>query len=242
MITIAFTVSCRRPKYLARTVQSWARCRGEAQFVFSLEPPIREFRVGEFTQWVHATFPHAVVIVHPQRLGCNANTYQAMRAGFGLSGFTVVAEEDIEVSDDAIEYFTWASETYRSSPEVFAACAHVKDAGTGTAADVFRAPWFSPLVWGTWRDRWEDQLQPGWLAFQDSWDAHARFRLFDRGSVSIFPALSRSRHFGENSTMVPKTADGQPNFFHRSALTSCFFSAYGPQQYAEAAVEGATLY
>lgn len=245
MITVAFTVSCKRPRYLERAVESWARCayRGEARFLFSLEPPPRSFGVAGFGQYVKNLLGDATVIVRPEHLGCNRNTYQALRDGFAVSDFTVLAEEDIEVSDDALGYLIWSAEKYRRVPEAMAVCAHVKAAGDGGQADVFRAPWFSPLVWGTWRDRWQHLIEPGWDAYQHGWDGHVReVGASNPERFSVFPALSRSRHFGESSTLTPRQAGGAPNYFHRTALTSCFSTDYGRQEYREARVAGATLY
>lgn len=243
MITVAFTVSCKRPRYLRRAVESWARCRGPARFLFSLEPPPRSFGVGEFTQWAREGLRDVEVVVRPRHLGCNVNTYRALSDGFRESDFVVLAEEDIEVADDTLEYFTWAQAAYQSTPGTVAVCAHVKEAGDGGPADVLRAPWFSPLVWGTWRDRWEELLSPGWLEHPHAWDGHVRMTgAADLSRRCVFPARSRSRHFGERSTITPARADGTPNYFHLSALTSCFAWEYGQQDYREAQVTGAVLY
>lgn len=243
MITVAFTVSCRRPRYLRRTVESWAKCSGEARYLFSLEPPPREFGIGDFIQWAHNGLGEVEVIARPQKLGCNANTYQAMRDGFRKSDFVVLAEEDIEVANDTVAYFNWASEAYRDDPQVLAVCAHVKKSDHGTEDGVFRAPWFSPLVWGTWKDRWEALLEPGWQTWADSWDALVRTVNAERSTNCVFPQLSRSLHFGETSTMTPRQASGEPNYFHRTALSQCYRPAYQPVIYREGCIPlGVELY
>jgi hypothetical protein len=245
LITVAFTVSCRRPRYLRRTVESWARCRGEARYLFSLEPPGREFGIGEFIQWAHHMLGDVEIITRPQPLGCSDNTFHALRDGFKKSDFVVLAEEDIEVADDTLEYFTWASGAYRDSSQVLAVCAHVKGASeTATESGVSRAPWFSPLVWGTWRDRWEGLLAPDWREPEGGgWDGYVRKLNAERSMECVFPHLSRALHFGESSTLTPRTAGGGPNYYHRTALSQCFSPAYGSQDYQESVIPfGMELY
>jgi hypothetical protein len=244
MITVAFTVSCRRPRYLRRTLESWARCRGEAQFLFSMEPASREFGLGQFVHWARSVLGDVKVVGSHERLGCNRNTYKALDEGFRQSEFTVLAEEDIEVASDALEYFTWASQEYRGDPQVLAVCAHVKEGGQGACVEgVARAPWFSPLVWGTWQAKWEALLEPGWRQCPDSWDAHVRTVCAERSLCCVFPDMSRAVHFGENSTQMPRQANGDPNYFHRQALSQCYRPHYEPQPYREGGIpRGTVLY
>lgn len=241
VITVAMTVSSRRPRYLRRAMHSWAHARGDKQMIVAIEPPDRDFGIAEFQQWM-SSFPGPVSIVRaPEHLGCNANTRRAMELGLSANSFAVLAEEDIEVSEDVIEYFEWASERYREDETVLAVCAHVKSS-TGADDEVVRAPWFSPLIWGTWADRWENLLAGPWKDYTDSWDALVRSVCHDRQLQCVYPARSRSLHYGENSTLTPKMAGGQANYFHRSALSQCYERYRGPQSYREAPVEDIVLY
>lgn len=244
MITVAFTVSTRRPRYLRRTLESWAQVRGldRVRLVFFLEPPIRVFDVGAFTQWAR-TLPAAEVHVERSnwQLGCNANTRRAMSAALRLDDFAVLAEEDTVVADDIVEYYEWAACEYRTLP-VLAVCAHVKAAGAGTSADVFLAPWFSPLGWGTWADRWENVISPGWEKYGSGWDGHVRDVRHEAGLDCAYPALSRTRHFGDRSTLTPPQAGGRPSYICQTAVSQCYQQHYGPQVYREVPVTGAVLY
>lgn len=241
MLTIAMTVSCRRPRYLRRAVNSWAAARGDKRLLLSCEPARREFGLGEFRRWLRSFPGETEVDPSPVHLGCSANTARAVSLALRRDSFAVLAEEDIEVADDVVEYFTWAREVYRDDPSVLAVCAHVKDSGRGED-EVIRAPWFSPLVWGTWADRWENLLAGPWQGYQDSWDALVRTVRYERGLVCVFPARSRSLHFGESSCCTPRQASGEPNYFHRTALSSCYSAHYEPQQYREAKDADVVLY
>lgn len=216
----------------------------DAHVILSLEPvhPRSGFPLAEMRSWVQRIFPSWEAHMAQQPLGCTPNTRKALALGFGRADFTILAEEDIEVADDVLEYFTWA-QRYRDDPDALAVCAHSKEAGSGTECDVFTAPWFSPLVWGTWRDRHDSILVPAWEQQKVPWDAVVRDTgAAHPGRYCVFPACSRALHFGEVSNHTPRRADGAPNYFHLSALSKCYRPHYDQQDYRETQVAGAVLY
>lgn len=233
---IAFTVSGLRQKYLRAALDSWAAARGvqDWHLLFCLEPCHKFFPVAEFTGWVRGAFASAEVQVNPARLGCLRNTRHAMRSAFALGAeFAVLAEEDCCVSTDALEYFCWARDTYAADAQAAAVCAHARHTDRGGQGEVVRQAWFSPIVWGTWRDRWAELIDPTWAASAgntESWDDHLRHVLYDAGRVSIFPVRSRSLHIGEMSTLTPGLL---AEWFYRQARSDCFDPARPPQNYRE---------
>lgn len=245
MIAIAFTVSCRRPRYLYRCLESWSQVRGirDAYLVLALEPvhPLSQFPIGQVRSYMARTFPgHHEITVASEPQGCTPNTRRALARAFQVADFAILAEEDIEVADDVLEYFAYA-QRYQGSPDVLAVCANTREHGDGTEADVFTAPWFSPLVWGTWRGRHDDILAPAWAQRDVPWDGTAKEVLSTRQMLGVFPAWSRALHFGESSNMTPRSANG-PNYFYRQALSNCYRPHYDPQEFRNAVVSGAVLY
>ena len=104
-----------RQKYLRQALGTWRRARGigDWHLLFSLEPCRLNFPVAEFTQWAKRVFASSEVSVNDQRLGCLRNTRRAMRLAFASgAAFAMLAEEDILVSEDVLEYFSWARDTY----------------------------------------------------------------------------------------------------------------------------------
>lgn len=247
VITVSFTVSCQRPDYMVRTLESWSRVRGiEKAGMFLCLEHYLPWRKGEakaaeaekkfegFEDFIAGRFPQARVVRNPARLGCLLNTRRAMQYALGQSEFSVLAEEDIEVSDDILEYFTWASEHYRNDPSVLAVCAH-SVASAGGAGDVVLAPWFTPLVWGTWRSRWGMMLahwtpQPG---YPEGWDYNIRM-LTGRMVQCAYPAMSRSQHFGAQSTMTFSSPVTGSNYFHDRSQSTTFQPHYEPQEFRAA--------
>lgn len=235
---VAFTVSCAREKYLRETLDSWTRARGsrECKMVFALEPPGSQFPVEAFSEFARRSFP-AGVSVHPapRPLHCLANTRRAMELALQQEDFGAVAEEDLEVADDVLEYLAWASEAYREDKNVVAVCAHARASQLSDSAAVVRAPWFNPLVWGTWRDRWTEVIAPQWQAAdwsgnRESWDLQLMTTVSTRGLHSVFPVRSRSVHRGEVSTQYTYELG---RAFWPSSISDCYAPHYEPQAYRE---------
>ncbi len=236
---VAFTVSCLRQKYLRETLRSWAKVRGvqDAVLVFALEPPEQVFPLADFTQAVQRAFPGAQVHASRQHLQCLKNTHRALELAFASPGtdFAVVAEEDLEVADDTLEYLAWARDAYAGDENVLAVCAHARGSLLDDPAAAARAPWFSPLVWGTWRDRWEHVISPNWkpgvgTGNPQSWDVNIQLLVRDGGYACVFPARSRVLHRGQAST---QTAYPLSEYLYGRSVSECYAPHYGPQDYRE---------
>jgi hypothetical protein len=174
------------------------------------------------------------VAVADQHLGCLRNTRRAMRLAFASGAeFAICAEEDLLVSTDVLEYVSWARAAYGNEEKMTAVCAHSLRTEHGGTADVVRSTWFNPLVWGTWKDRWEDFIDPGWGPLDgnsESWDNNLRVQVNTAGRESVFPVRSRSLHIGQTSSITPGLLS---EYFYRGALSSSFTEDRPPQQYRE---------
>jgi hypothetical protein len=123
-----------------------------------------------------------------------------------------LAEDDITVSTDILEYFEWAREEFRDDPEVLAVCSfdsHLESPGhVFGPGDVTKQRWFSPLVWGTWTDRWSNVLRDTWdFDYSYSgWDWHVRRDILVDRWHCVFPRQSRSTHIGQfrGTHMMPE--------------------------------------
>jgi hypothetical protein len=235
-VIVAFTVSCLRQQYLRAALESWAKVRGvrEATMLFALEPPANNFPAAEFAAFAARSFPGSSVHVADERLGCLRNTRRAAELALEREDFAVVAEEDLEVADDTLEYLAWARDAYAQDKDVAAVCAHTRASRLKDPAVVARAPWFSPLVWGTWRDRWENVIAPHWgpgdHGNPESWDLNLMLQVKNSGLASVFPARSRVMHCGLAST---QTSWPLSEYFYAQHRSGCYTSRYGPQDYRE---------
>ena len=133
----------------------------------------------------------------------------AIEAGFAPGpDFVILAEDDILVSTDVIEYFTWAVDPTGTTrgPAVTTYQHASSPRPPGKPADWSRDSHFTCWVWGTWRDRWETLLRDSWDTsyaengggpLQRGWDWGFRNRLIIGGGMAmIAPSLARSQHIG----------------------------------------------
>jgi hypothetical protein len=232
---VAFTVSGQREKYLRATLEYWRKVRGigDWSFLFSIEPCEQVFPVEAFHGWATRNLPDVTVLVNRARQGCARNTHQAMSHAFAAGAqFAVLAEEDIQVSTDTAEYFTWAAGKYDGAG-LAAVCSHVKASSGGRPDQVTRASWFSPLVWGTWAHTWEKFVSGTWglrFANREAWDTNLRACIQKAGMTSLFPVQSRALHFGEISTL---TTSQISQHLYDLSQSECFELDRGRQDYIE---------
>jgi len=236
--TIAFTVSCQREHYLRRALNSWGRVRGiqDAHLLFCLEPTRTvhsPFPMAEFRNFLFRNFRSFDIRMNEQVLGPTGNTKNAMVTAFTVNpdDFVILAEEDLLVATDILEWFTWA-QRYREDAQVVTVSAHAHRS-TGQPDQAVRVPWFSPLVWGTWKDRWQDFIAPGWGGLPDNpgaWDANLRSRIAGAGLCTLFPARSRAQHIGQVSTLTPGLL---AEYFYGASTSTCFSPDYPPQAFTE---------
>jgi hypothetical protein len=240
-VIVAFTVN-NRPAYLRQTLESWSRVRGigDARLEFSCEPGCPE-AVAECH--MSASFARRGLITqHVQRMGVLGNPWQALEAGFLSGDFVILAEEDLIVSPDVLEYFTWAQH-YRDDPSVLGVTTYQHHEQPGGLAGAAPADWSADdqwhfWVWGTWRDRWQALLRDSWDftytengggPAQRGWDWNIRNRLvLGEGMKMIAPSLCRSQHIGEygGAHCTPDQFEG--------LLSSCYAGPdVPPQDYQE---------
>lgn len=214
MTRVVFTGYQRVP-YMQQTLQSWREVRGVENciFDFHLEPgPQQMVELCESVDFTESTWIHQ----NDQVLGVQRNPYAALMCGFDNTAqdnagrdittpyprpddFVILAEEDLVVASDVLEWFAWAQNLH-SDPNVLCVTANQFEEQTGGLSGAVYVPWFHCWVWGTWRDRWEDLIAPDWTFEYEhrGWD----WRLNDywcgeKGMVTAAPSMSRSQHIGQ---------------------------------------------
>lgn len=241
-ITVAFTVTGMRPKYLKAALDSWHAVRGVQQVPLLVRhEPIQNQLIGELREAMTEAFTDARVDVNPEWFGCARNTRVAMEDAFrDGADFAVLAEEDMIVSSDVLEYFAWAAQAYRHDPDVMAVSAHSFH-GERDRSAVVRRVWFNPQMWGTWPGKWEQFISRGWKGIPgnaEAWDADLRERFGLAQVRCIFPLVSRVQHEGEVSTLTRMPLAG--HFYHQFRSHS-FEPDIPPQEYHEVEDPGPSL-
>lgn len=208
MNAIVFT-AYDRPSMLRSVLQSWEKVRGihDWFFIFRIEPSPREPEVRKVIRdFTDRTRLNAQISTNHRVLGVLHHPWAAFEDAFRDFEFVVRAEDDLRVSDDILDYFTWAELTYRQRPDV--ATIHAYTDGKGvTPHGVHTLPAFNPWIWGTWRHQWQSFMRDTWdhdySTFNETpghnsgWDWNLDTRIFpERGLVGVYPKMSRVDNIG----------------------------------------------
>jgi hypothetical protein len=215
-----------RPEYLKEAVHSWNQVENilDWEINYFLEPS--ELQKEMIYQFSRLECGELWGTVHDQKLGVLTNPWFAMQHSFSMGAdFTVIAEDDIVVSRDVLNYFNWAMKHYKDDKNVLAVLAFSKvEAGANMSEEysdqqiVTNTSSFCPLVWGTWKDRWPE-ISANWDFNYSSgnpdgseagWDWNMT-RLAEKTKRHfVFPMLSRSDHIGEHkgTHMIPADFPG----------------------------------
>ena len=241
---VTFTVN-NRPEYLRETLESWSRVRGaeDAAFYFRCEPGCPEARAicEDFTGRFGG-----IVTENPRRYGVLGNPWAALEMAFAVCedprDFAILAEEDLIVSPDVLEYFGWC-QRYADDPDVLGVTTYQHDEQPGGLSGVGPADWSRDDRWhfwvcGTWRDRWQNLIRDDWdFTYRENgggpgqmgWDWRIRNLLvIGKGMKMIAPSLCRSQHIGRHGG-----AHCQPQDFERLLSPSFAGPDVPPQEYRE---------
>jgi len=220
---------------LRETLESWKRVRGAKDWhLYALiEPSSHIQQTVELFNSLFDENPFASkeILVNPQIYGPQHNPWVGMERLLHQKSndFAVCTEDDHPVSDDILEFFSWADEAYRDDPEVGTVCAYSKVSGLQDA--VARYVGFSPWTWGTWRNRWQSVIGPTWdhdystyngfPGNQSGFDWNLNTRVFPRlGLSTIYPQESRSQNIGVyGAHALPELFEQSPSFtLHRNPV------------------------
>ena len=143
---------------------------------------------------------------NPRRLGCSANTYNALVTGFRSTEFVIVCEDDVLFARDALKFFEHCRDAYRDDKDVFTIGAYSRRiCRPKEYYHLRRSGWFTPWGWGTWSDRWA-QIEAGLrhrLDDKDPWDVITNHEI-RKGRFQVIPFLARTQNVGgEGGTYCP---------------------------------------
>lgn len=211
-ITIAFTVY-DRVEYLKQTLDSWSHVRNKNNynFVFKVETSERlDDIVKTIESFKNKNGCSIKTIINDPKSGVGKNQYEALSLCFDELGSeaVIMAEDDVVVSEDILEYFEYVFKKYKDDKEILTACSHRYVSPT-TKDVIIKEQSFDPWVWGTWKTRWDQFLKNDWDlenfellgTLVGGFDYHIVYRVLpNNGLVSIFPAETRSKHIGRTGT------------------------------------------
>jgi hypothetical protein len=217
----------RRPYYLEPVLKAWAAADSigdVSRFVIALDPSTdRAVRQRALIERMRCRFPCPVEVV-PQSERAQKSPSAHRAIGEAASNcfqdpaldFLVFGEEDILPSSDVLTYMAWARDRFAEDQQVLCVLAHnkggqgwdpaepIQDADAGQET-VRLLPYFNPWIWGTWRRRWQQVLEPTWDWECDSggpatsgYDWQIATRIIPAGYyVCVVPDASRSQNTGK---------------------------------------------
>jgi hypothetical protein len=224
-----------RPYYLNPTVDTWNEARGIDRWnttVF-IDPSELTDQTIDAARRLNTDL---LISVNKQKLGVLKNPWNALDFAFTYGAdFVILAEDDVAVSQDILEYFTWASEKYVNHQEVLCVNAF-SQLNNGSENEVTKDRTFSPLVWGIWKNRWNNLLKDTWDkdystgkpdGSEAGWDWNINRIIKREDMLVIKPLHSRSDHLGEHGG-----THMTPDWYSTSRGTN-FNQIRGQQQYTE---------
>jgi len=210
MNTSVVMIAFRRPYYLQPVLESWSKVRGVQDltlFRISLDASDRTTEMINVIK--EADFPVDLRVNNPA-LTVEINPVESVSAAFREFpevDFVVLAEEDLLVSSDVLEYMNWASKEFQEDKRHLVVCSHSSTDDSLDFQAVNKGQQFNAWVWGTWRDRWFETLEPTWdrnYSTGDAecpasgWDWNINCRIMPRGGFcSVWPDVSRSQNIGQ---------------------------------------------
>lgn len=215
-------ISCKRPKYLSRAMESVFRTqRDPARFPLIIS---QDGDDAQMAQMVEAKYASAGVAFHmrheheasaeqlARRSGRTKSSLgyvriaqhfgYALRRVFDELGFgqAILLEEDLEVSPDFFSYFGAMLPMLRSDPDLFCVSAWNDNGYDRLVADSresYRTDFFPGLGWMIDRNMWAE-VHDRWPSAY--WDEFMRRPDVRKGRHCIRPEVSRSFTFGEEGT------------------------------------------
>lgn len=196
-----------RVEYLKQALESWSKVRklNQFNFVFNVEPSEKFEEIKNIIMdFFEKTEITGSIKMNNRVMGCATNTWFSFDNLFKEYDFVILAEDDILVSKDILEYFMLLEEKYKYSQEVAIISANTKW-HTNNPSLIVREQAFNGLIWGTWKDKWETYFKNTWDFNYSSglgsgpsgWDWNITLRILPLNNLfSIHPHVSRSQHIG----------------------------------------------
>jgi len=132
-----------------------------------------------------------IVIVNDRNLGCGLAIKTAIDRGFSYGDRVIHLEDDIIVSNDALNYFEHALNAHEDNERVIGVCGFSRSDGPVSQYSLVQ-DWY-PWGWATWKDRWK-HLKAVWP--DRNWDANLKKYLMKYKYLTAKPTLARTRHIG----------------------------------------------
>lgn len=224
-----------RMNYFHRALSSWNQVPElkDWHVRFSIDAgPDAEMMTKIARQFVYGNeLTDARVVVRDENLGVLHHPWVVFEEVFADGfDFALRTEDDLIVSNDSLRCAAFLRDQYAAEPTV--ACVNLSSYEDGDPAAVRLRDEFNPLLWGTWKDRWQAVIGPTWdhdystnngvAGVQAGWDWNLNTRVLPKAGLKVAAPL-RSRVdnigvWGRHSN--PDTYFALPHFMQHYEVSS----------------------
>lgn len=202
-------VSYDRTEYFRQTLESWLTVRGKENytFFFSLDYSEKTGQMLDVINWFQTTSGVSIdVEVNIPKLGVGFNHQRAIQKAFDKeNAIVIVAEDDVIVSNDILEYYEYAFGNLYES-DILMICGHSHDDPGKSDNIIFKRQYYNPLSWAISKDKWDTVLKDEWSVepfeleeglIVEGFDFTIDRRVLKQYEMScIFPLRTRCKHVG----------------------------------------------
>lgn len=219
-----------RPHYLRRVLDSWESVRGQDDWDFYIsidKSPEVQTIIDLARRFQKRTRATVYISALSENLGVLKHPYIVMDRLFQMYDFVLRTEDDLEVSDDILEYFNWTSGAFQGMADVKSIHAFSPDDAARPSVVRVKNE-FNPWVFGTWKDDWAD-LKANWdldystyngtPGVESGFDWHFTSRVYPANSwYGVFPEKSRVLNIGAYGVHgTPENLPTSPTYEKRPA-------------------------
>lgn len=203
----------RRPDYTKQVLEGIRRCYGSEDyfvFIFVDPSPMRD-QVIDAIESVDGL--DKKYFINERKLGTGDNVYQCLKYGFTLSNFVILFEDDIVPAKDCLKFLEWGRDNFKNDPNIFNITTYNRIYVSKTEYYSYeKYPWFTCWGWGTWKDRWENDLKDNWISQKIDGNWTDQVNIIRGNRVQVRPLLSRSQNIGFKNSVHELDRDIYNNY------------------------------
>lgn len=222
-----------RTSYLEEVLKSWQSVRGREGWHLHvlMEPSEKQPEIHKLLEKYLSGWRSVHLELNPELYGVLHNPWVGFEQLFREEQFEFVVriEDDLVVSDDILEFFSFQAEKWRDAHHVYTVLGFTEEDGP---QDAYRLrSWFNPWIWGTWASRWFKRIGPSWdhdystfngtPGNQSGWDWNLNTRIFPKDDAcSVVPTASRVENIGLYGVHAFGSVDPAGGFLKARGKTS----------------------
>jgi len=189
----------KRPEYTRKVLDGLSKCKKIEEYV--LMPHVEPGNQEVIDMIKGVDFTDCDYVINTLKWDINENTFRALSHGFMEGDYIIHLEDDTVPAPDMLLYFEQMKHIYETDKDVLTICGYNKyekqEVDEKDYYLMYRKQWFTPWGWATWKDRWEEIIEPRWHDNMDKW-AWGEYlnHSLRKEKFEIRPVLGRIQNIG----------------------------------------------